>query len=56
VLIGHMSGSMSLGAALGIDAGAAYGLVVVAALMLPDTRRRVVASRHENGAQAISRH
>jgi hypothetical protein len=51
-----MSGSMSLGAALGIDAGAAYGLVVVAALMLPDTRRRVVASRHENGAQAISRH
>jgi len=56
VLIGHMSGSMSLGAALGIDASVAYGLVVVAALMLPDTRRRLVASPHENGAQAISRH
>ncbi|CAG9225886.1 Sialic acid transporter (permease) NanT [Paraburkholderia tropica] len=40
VLIGHMSASMSLGAALGIDAGVAYGLVVVAALMLPNTRRQ----------------
>jgi MFS family permease len=39
VLIGHMSSSMPLGSALGIDAGAAYGLVVVAALMLPNTRR-----------------
>lgn len=43
VLIGRMSDSMPLGAALGIDAGVAYGLVVVAALMLPDTRRQRVA-------------
>ncbi|MBN3723810.1 MFS transporter [Burkholderia sp. Ac-20379] len=44
VLIGHMSGSMSLGAALGIDAGVAYGLVVIAALMLPETRGRRIAA------------
>jgi MFS family permease len=45
VLIGHMSDSMSLGTALGIDAGLAYGLVVIAALLLPETRgRRMAAS------------
>ncbi|WP_321818180.1 MULTISPECIES: MFS transporter [unclassified Paraburkholderia] len=50
VLIGHMSSSMSLGAALGIDAGLAYGLVVVAALMLPNTRGRLVTSPQHSGA------
>jgi MFS family permease len=54
VLIGHMSGSMSLGAALGIDAGIAYGLVVVAALMLPETRGRRIAAPVQSGAQANS--
>ncbi|WP_429325710.1 MFS transporter [Paraburkholderia sp. GAS348] len=40
VLIGHMSNSMPLGAALGIDAGIAYGLVVLAALLLPGSTRK----------------
>jgi MFS family permease len=38
VLVGHMSTKMSLGAAIGIDAGIAYALVVVAVLALPETR------------------
>ncbi len=38
VLIGHMSTSMSLGTAIGIDAGLAYALVLVAVLLLPETR------------------
>ncbi|MGT2470761.1 MFS transporter [Paraburkholderia terrae] len=44
VLVGHMGNSMPLGSALGIDAGIAYGLVVVAALMLPETRNRRIAA------------
>jgi MFS family permease len=40
MLIGHMSNSMPLGAALGIDAGIAYGLVVLAALLLPEPTRK----------------
>ncbi|MBD1554874.1 MFS transporter [Pseudomonas typographi] len=39
-LVGHMSESMSLGAAIGIDAGIAYGVAVLAALVLPETRGR----------------
>ncbi|PKU24961.1 MFS transporter [Telmatospirillum siberiense] len=42
VLIGHMSGSMSLGAAIGIDASIAYSLVVLAVLMLPETRGKAL--------------
>jgi MFS family permease len=38
VLVGHMSKSMPLGAAIGIDAAVAYSLVVVAVLALPETR------------------
>ena len=38
VLVGHMSDSMPLGEAIGIDAAIAYSLVVVAVLMLPETR------------------
>jgi MFS family permease len=37
-LIGYMSSQMTLGAAIGIDAGLAYGLVVIAVLLLPETR------------------
>ncbi len=36
-LVGHMSEKMSLGSAIGIDAAIAYGLVLVAVLMLPET-------------------
>jgi MFS family permease len=39
-LVGHMSESMSLGSAIGIDAGIAYGVAVLAALLLPETRGR----------------
>lgn len=39
-LVGHMGNSMPLGNALGIDAGIAYGLVVLAVLFLPETRGR----------------
>ena len=39
-LVGHMSESMSLGSAIGIDAGIAYGVAVIAALCLPETRGR----------------
>ncbi|WP_109477849.1 MFS transporter [Paraburkholderia sp. C35] len=55
VLIGHMSSSMSLGAALGIDAGVAYGLVVVAALMLPETRERRMATSAQGAPLADAR-
>jgi len=44
VLVGHMGNSMPIGQALGIDAGVAYGLVVIAALMLPETRGRRIES------------
>ncbi|WP_118180362.1 MFS transporter [Paraburkholderia phosphatilytica] len=52
VLVGHMGSSMPLGSALGIDAGAAYGLVVVAALLLPETRGRRIASLPADAATA----
>jgi MFS family permease len=38
VLVGYMSRSMPLGTAIGIDAAIAYGLAMVAVLMLPETR------------------
>ncbi|MBW9334724.1 MFS transporter [Herbaspirillum sp. RU 5E] len=40
VLVGHMSDSMPLGQAIGIDAAIAYSLVVIAVLMLPETKGR----------------
>ena len=40
VLVGHLSERMSLGAAIGIDAAVGYGLVVLAVLMLPETRAK----------------
>lgn len=42
VLIGHMSSSMSLGTAIGIDASFAYALVLVAVLMLPETKGKAL--------------
>jgi len=39
-MVGHMSESMSLGSAIGIDAGIAYGVAVLAALALPETKGR----------------
>jgi MFS family permease len=42
VLVGHMSANMSLGTAIGIDAGLAYAIVVLSVLMLPETRGRVL--------------
>jgi MFS family permease len=47
-LIGYMSGQMSLGAAIGIDAGLAYGLVVVAVLLLPETRGKNLQEEKKN--------
>lgn len=38
VLVGHMGNSMPLGTALGIDAGIAYGLVVLAVFFLSETK------------------
>ena len=40
VLVGYMSASMPLGSAIGIDAALAYSLVVVAVLLLPETKGR----------------
>lgn len=37
-LVGHMSERMPLGRAIGIDAAAAYSLVIVAVLALPETK------------------
>ncbi|MGV8920250.1 MAG: MFS transporter [Pseudomonas sp.] len=39
-MVGHMSESMSLGSAIGIDAGIAYGVAMIAAIALPETRGR----------------
>lgn len=39
-LVGHLSGSLTLGIAIGAVAGAAYCLVIVAALLLPETAGR----------------
>jgi MFS family permease len=54
VLIGHMSSSMPLGAAIGIDAGVAYGLVVIAALLLPETRGRRIDAATASAARGGS--
>lgn len=43
VLVGHMSGNMPLGTAIGVDAGIAYALVALAVLALPETRGKDLA-------------
>jgi tetrahydromethanopterin S-methyltransferase subunit G len=41
-MVGRMSQSMRLGRAIGLDAGLAYGLVIVAVLLLPETKGKVL--------------
>jgi MFS family permease len=42
-LVGMLSASMSLGSAIGLFAAAAYGLVILIALIMPETRGRELA-------------
>jgi MFS family permease len=42
VLIGHMSSTWGLGTAIGIDASLAYSLVLVAVLLLPETKGKAL--------------
>lgn len=42
VLIGYMSGTWGLGFSIGVDAGLAYSLVLVAVLLLPETRGKAL--------------
>jgi MFS family permease len=44
LLVGRLSEEIPLGQAIGIFAGAAYALVILAALMLPETRGRELAA------------
>lgn len=46
-LVGHLSGSLTLGIAIGVVAGAAYCLVIVAALLLPETAGRDLDTQGE---------
>ena len=41
-MVGHLSAHFSLGFAIGVDALVAYAIVVVAILMLPETRGRTL--------------
>ena len=43
-LVGYMSHAMSLGAAIGIDAGVAYGVALLTVLALPETQGRALAA------------
>lgn len=52
VLVGHMSANMSLGTAIGIDAGLAYAIVVLSVLMLPETKGRVLGEAAPDTADA----
>ena len=45
-LVGYMSHSMPLGEAIGIDAALAYGVALLAVLLLPETRGRALAPAH----------
>jgi len=54
VLVGHMSTRMSLGSAIGLDAGIAYALVVVAVLALPETRGRQLEPETADRQQALN--
>jgi hypothetical protein len=44
VLVGYFSKTMPLGGAIGIFAGGAYMIVVVAALMLPETKGKTLVA------------
>jgi MFS family permease len=61
VLVGQMSTNMSLGTAIGIDAGLAYSLVVLSVLMLPETRGRGLGeapleAAHAGAFSPVQRH
>ena len=45
-LVGHLSERMPLGAAIGMDAAFGYGLVVLAVMMLPETKAVRLDARH----------
>ncbi|VWB22563.1 MFS transporter [Burkholderia lata] len=49
VLVGRMGESLPLGTALGIDAGIAYGLVVIAVWFLPETGHRRLSGAAPGG-------
>jgi MFS family permease len=49
-LVGYFSKSIPLGEAIGLLAGCAYLIVVVAALLLPETRGKILAAYHKNYA------
>ncbi len=51
-LVGHLSERMPLGAAIGIDAAFGYGLVVLAVMMLPETKAVALDARHSPMAAA----
>jgi len=55
-LVGLASTSMPLGEAIGLFAGGAYGLVILAALMLPETRGRELESLAPAHAVAPASH
>ena len=48
-LVGHMSASMSLGSAIGIDASWAYSIVVISVLLLPETKGRDLSEIDQDG-------
>ncbi|PIT45235.1 MFS transporter [Snodgrassella alvi] len=48
-LVGHMSASMSLGSAIGIDASWAYSIVVISVLLLPETKGRDLKQINQAG-------
>lgn len=50
-LVGHMSDSMPLGRAIGIDASLAYMLVVVAVFALPETKGRLLDDSPMDGGR-----
>ena len=51
-LVGLAAASLGLGTAIGIFAGCAYGLVLVCALLLPETRGRELLSYADVARQA----
>jgi MFS family permease len=53
-LVGHMSSFMSLGSAIAIDAGIAYGVAVVAALALPETKGRTLTADHATATPGLT--
>jgi len=52
VLVGYMSKSMPLGDAIGIDAAVAYGVALLAVVMLPETRGKALLPEAGRSSQA----